>query len=293
MKRKFITILLMPLVLTSCTGYFQDFRRDNYIPDYESNNRKISSQKVKKIISGFENHDLPAIKDTFSKMLLDSSENLDETIKEIFTSINKPVFFYDYKGVETSTGNLNYGKNRIFCSDTVNFYTKNNEDKKQYFSIYYTLCLRDDFYKNQEGFTIISISDGNYAAALNQELTEKWRLGETIGNPNNDKKGFVKNIGNTSIPEEFDEVREIRGELLFYKTTTKKLSLDVVKQLINKKAQLNDYLDTFGDCSAQRLSCSYWELDNGNYLEICDYSSENNISFAISICDERHIISTL
>lgn len=296
--RKFILLTAISFLFLSCTDFINGVMRASSSPDEWPSEIELSYRTTNSLMDGLSKKNSKIIKEAFGSALLDDPE-LDAKIQQIFDSIpGKIVRLSSYPEREHGTGLLHYGKRIYTGTYQLNFYAEQDDGSRQYYDLFYNIRYRDDFYPQMIGIYGLSIIDGNFSACLTDnaynENKPKYDLPE-LHRKEKDTGIFI-NIGNIPFPDGYDEVREIRGELVLYKKTDSPLNYEQILDYIRETSKPSEFAGKFGAPNASSCYADYWEVDkenNGKYLAITKIGSGKDTSYFFSLCDDKEIIQEL
>lgn len=293
--RKFILLFVISFLFVSCADFFSAVNRVSCTPDDWPSEIELSRRTNENLMNGLCKRDAKILKKAFGSVILDDPE-VDTKIQQIFDSIpGKIIRAPKYSEREHGTGIINYGKNiRVGCYQ-LNFYAVQDDGSRQYYDLFYNIRYRDDFYPQMIGIYGLSIIDGNFSACLTDNKYygkyERYDLPDL--HRNEQDSGIFINIGNIPLPEGYDEVREVRGELVLYTKTESSLNLEDVTNYLRRTTKPSEFSKKFGNPNASSSYGDYWELDNGKYLNMSVIGSGRDTTYFFDLCDDKESLEQL
>ena len=129
MKKTFPLLIVIILLLTSCSFGGSDMRKDFFA----MNDNKVANECFEKIIEAIQNQDSTSLKSLFSDKALKEAQNMDETINELFNYFQgKMISYNDWGGPGVNAGMNDDGTGRYWKKLNSTYDVKTSKDEYRF-----------------------------------------------------------------------------------------------------------------------------------------------------------------
>lgn len=277
MKKTLFYTLVLALIFSfsSCSGLFNDLYRQAYSRLGELHEDDAINLYIPKLLEAINKKDTDKVKALLSYEVRNEYTDQDvQALVDIFTGeLENPC---PKEWIDSSSLS---GGGKYVATTSSNWVFISSDDSM--YQISFTIKYLDDYYPRNEGFEYICVFDKYREAYFNY-------YSET--NFDNNKAIIVETASPSDLPEGYQEVRRINGDIQCFKPEEEiirpnKVSEEAVKVFLNGNQNYLEFVAHFGEPNSKSWSQPAWQIGKDKYITI----GNDNFDSYESISDETKI----